>query len=185
MISWKVQERAYRSLFLMFLLALASLAPHILRPTASTPLYASLTVVLIFVNLLALRWFDRAPCVAFQLYWYTALVVIGAMTFADVQKGAVGETVPFIVALPPLATLAFRWSISWRAAVPYGLGALALVIPSGFAYRELGVSALIAFVFLAVTVGRKSGDDLQTLSRVLRDGTKRLNDANTKAKRQQ
>lgn len=155
MISWKTRERAYRSLFLCFLLALVSLAPHILRPTTTTPMYASLTVALVVVNAVVLRWFDRAPCVAFQSYWYVALAVISAMVFVDARRGMTDAAMPFIVALPTLATLAIRWFVSWRASWVYGLGALALIVPAGFAYRELGAFVLVAFVFLSVTVGRK------------------------------
>lgn len=176
-------RRAYRSLFFCFIFALVSLIPHIVRPVETTLIYGGLTIVLVAVNVAALRWFSRAPCVAVQTYWYTALVVVAIMVVVDARRGNTDLPLPFIVAIPPLATVIIRLFVSWRASLVYGVGALALIIPTGFVYREIGQAViLVGIVVLAVLVGRRRQPmtthdvELQAMTQEVRKGTQALLD---------
>lgn len=179
--TWRRNRAAYRSLGWVCAGTILSLWPHLQRPLPATPVQAGLIAALIVVNLCAMIWFDKAPCVAVQSYWYSAWVVIAVMVVVDVRSGVPGF--PYILAIPSVATVVIRWFVSWRASLAYGLAALALVIPSGVIYQEIGQALpFVAVVILAVTIGRRKrdttaqGDKLQAMTQEVREGTRALLD---------
>lgn len=194
LIDWRRNERAYRSLVICFLFSLVTLIPYIVKPDALTPVspvYGGLMVVLIVVNAVALRVFDKMPCVAVQFYWWCALVVVSVMTAVDAARhfSELPMPPPMIVAIPALATILIRMFVSWRASIVYGVGALALVIPTGMVYQDIGQPiALVGIVILAVTIGgrkRESATTLHGATKALEADNARLTNAIKRLKRRE